>query len=379
MRTSMPTNESSMIDARPRAPEPTSIRLASAGPVRYCLIGTYRTSQLSWVPGGKRRAGGAAGSGNNAGFAVMLATAQQQTRHGMGCARITKPARRACLRRRGSRTTGARVKALASRRISDAKRSSSLPVASMARGRSPCLRQTRHFSTTSRPRSSGVGKTSTSTTTTSRSSAHTAARNTARIWSAPRSERPSDTAPHQLAARLSQFADVGFLHGILADQESRDLLIKLFAYRTLGYRKVKLPRNTEQYWEDIQAVRSTATTSPPIPIAYMDARLARYDLHRFAYDLQCYGSAAGLACTFVQKQYEYHRGGVVCKAEAGDVAIDAGACWGETTVYFAHEVGAQGRVLSFEFIPTNLAVLRRNLEANLPLADASTSSKIPCG
>ena len=70
----------------------------------------------------------------------------------------------------------------------------------------------------------------------------------------------------------------------------------------------------------------------------------------------------------MQKQYEYHRGGVVCKAEPGDVAIDCGACWGETTVYFAHEVGAQGRVLSFEFIPTNLAVLRRNLEANLPLA-----------
>ncbi len=89
-------------------------------------------------------------------------------------------------------------------------------------------------------------------------------------------------------------------------------------------------------------------------------------MHRFAYDLQIDGTAASLACTYVQKQYEYHRGGVVCKAEPGDVAIDSGACWGETTVYFAHEVGPQGRVLSFEFIPTNLAVLRRNLEAKPP-------------
>jgi len=184
----------------------------------------------------------------------------------------------------------------------------------------------------------------------------------------PKAERTGDTAPHELAARLSQFADVGFLHGVLADQESRDLLIKLFAYRTLGYRKVKLPRNTDQYWDDIQAVRSTATTSAPIPIAYMDLKLACHDLRRFAYELQIYGTAAGLTCTFVQKQYEYHRGGVVCKAEAGDVAIDAGAGWGETTIYLAHEVGTQGRVLSFEFIPTNLAVLRCNLEANLPLA-----------
>ena len=94
----------------------------------------------------------------------------------------------------------------------------------------------------------------------------------------PKIERLGDTAPRELATRLSRFADVGFLHGILCDQESRDLLVKLFAYRTLGYRKVKLPRNTEQYWDDIQSLRATATTSPPIPIAWMDARLARYDL-----------------------------------------------------------------------------------------------------
>lgn len=176
------------------------------------------------------------------------------------------------------------------------------------------------------------------------------------------------TTRSELATRLSRFAEVGFLHGLLADDTSRDLLVKLFAYRTLGYRKVKLPRNTESYWDDIQAVRSAATSATPIQISYMDARLDLHDMRRFGYELQAYGSPAGIACTFVQKQYEYHRGGVVCKAEAGDVAIDADACWGETTVYFAHEVGPRGRVLSFEFIPTNLAVLRRNLEINPALA-----------
>src|SRR5438477_3979154 len=71
----------------------------------------------------------------------------------------------------------------------------------------------------------------------------------------PKMERATDAEPGELATRLSRFADVGFLYRILADQESRDLLVKLFAYRTLGYRKVKLPRNTEQYWDDIQSVR----------------------------------------------------------------------------------------------------------------------------
>jgi FkbM family methyltransferase len=171
-----------------------------------------------------------------------------------------------------------------------------------------------------------------------------------------------------VAERLARFADVAFLYDRLGDDSSRELLIKLFAYRTMGYRRVKLPRNTPRYWEDIQAVRGAATPAPALPIAFMDLRLHLYDLRLFGFDARTYATEFGLACTYVQKQYEYRRGSVVCKAESGDVAVDAGACWGETSVYFAHEVGARGRVLAFEFIPSNLAVLRRNLETNPALA-----------
>jgi FkbM family methyltransferase len=174
--------------------------------------------------------------------------------------------------------------------------------------------------------------------------------------------------PSQIAERLARFAEVSFLYDRLADQESRELLIKLFAYRTLGFRHVKLPRNTPSYWDDIQSLRRAETDTPPLPIAFMNARLPLYDLRSFGYDVRAYASSPGLACAYVQKQYEYRRAGVVCKAQPGDIAIDAGACWGETSVYFAHEVGAHGRVLAFEFIPSNLAVLRRNLEANPALA-----------
>ena len=67
---------------------------------------------------------------------------------------------------------------------------------------------------------------------------------------------------------------------------------------------------------------------------------------------------------FVQKQYEYHQGDVHCKTEAGDVVIDAGGCWGETTMYFAHEAGPTGTVVAFEFIPSNLEVFHRNEDLN---------------
>ena len=176
--------------------------------------------------------------------------------------------------------------------------------------------------------------------------------------------------PSQYFSRkyVADIARGEFLYGLLADQRSRDLLLKLVAYKILGHRKVKLPRNTPQYWRDIDAMNELKTSAPPFPIKFMDAKLAVYDLRPLGYDITCHATQAGLACTIVQKQYEYHCGGVHCKAEAGDVVIDAGGCWGETSLYFAHEAGATGAVVSFEFIPSNLAVLKRNQELNSHLA-----------
>lgn len=161
-----------------------------------------------------------------------------------------------------------------------------------------------------------------------------------------------------------QIANGEFLYGILEDDRSRELLIKIMAYRVLGYRKVRLPRNNTQYWSGIDRALETRTSDEPIPIKFMDTSLAFYDLKSLGYDLRCYASGPGIACAVIQKQYEYHNGIVHCKVEPGDIAVDAGGCWGETSLYFAHEVGETGKVVAFEFIPSNLAVLGRNVACN---------------
>lgn len=161
-----------------------------------------------------------------------------------------------------------------------------------------------------------------------------------------------------------QYEQMHFLHNLLGNTPSRDLAVKLFAYRILGHRQVKLPRNTPKYWQDIKDMEKYKTSTTPIKIAFMDASLAQYDFSPLGYKLKVYATSPGSACAFAQKQYEYHSGNVSCKAEAGDIAIDAGGCWGETTMYFAHEVGPKGKVVSFEFIPSNLAVMRANIAAN---------------
>lgn len=73
--------------------------------------------------------------------------------------------------------------------------------------------------------------------------------------------------------------------------------------------------------------------------------------------------------TFILKQYEYRKRTPNIKAEAGDYVIDGGGCWGDTALYFAHEVGEQGKVFTFEFGSDNLKVFNRNMSLNPQLSN----------
>ena len=56
-------------------------------------------------------------------------------------------------------------------------------------------------------------------------------------------------------------------------------------------------------------------------------------------------------------------------AEEGDYIIDGGGYIGDTSIYFADLVGNNGKVFSFEFIPENIAIYKKNLDINPHLKD----------
>jgi FkbM family methyltransferase len=70
---------------------------------------------------------------------------------------------------------------------------------------------------------------------------------------------------------------------------------------------------------------------------------------------------------FIIKQYEYNKNGKVIKAEEGDTVIDAGGCWGDTALFFSNEVGPSGKVYTFEFIPNNVRIMKKNFSLNKEL------------
>ena len=163
---------------------------------------------------------------------------------------------------------------------------------------------------------------------------------------------------------IDTLPDASPLHDLLQDEESRNLLVKIYAYRILGHKKIKLPRNTPKYWADNDKAATLDTGHDNIKIDFMNLDLPLLDLLPIGYNIKLNTHPIAIACIYTQKQYEYHNKTIKFKPEPGDIVLDGGACWGDSTLYFAHEAGDKGKVFSFEFVPKNLSILKSNIERN---------------
>jgi len=156
-----------------------------------------------------------------------------------------------------------------------------------------------------------------------------------------------------------------WLYDRLADSESQNTLVKVLAFRALGHHKVKLPLNIPSYWDGLALIEKLADSSDFISIGFRNWRLSHINLAALGLPIRLYDVPWGAYVQFVLEQYRCRRNdGADIAVESGDYVIDAGACWGDTALYFAHRSQPNGKVFSFEFMPENLEVLRRNLALN---------------
>jgi len=150
----------------------------------------------------------------------------------------------------------------------------------------------------------------------------------------------------------------------LSDEKSRQTLIEVVAYRTLGYRKIKLAVNNPAHWENLRLAESLVVGGDEISTGFMHFKLSKMNLDRIGYPIEFYFSPMGILIDFIEQQYRCETANGAIECEPGDHVIDAGGCWGDTALYFAHKVGANGKVYSFEFLPDNLKIYNRNLDMN---------------
>lgn len=152
--------------------------------------------------------------------------------------------------------------------------------------------------------------------------------------------------------------EFSYLYDHVEDEESKERLVELLAYRLLGYHKVKLSRNTPELWRLRKLVKNLIQKDR-IKANYRTGYLHRYDLSTLGYKLDLFFTTNGIVIEYLLEQYRY---GDKVFIQPGDVAIDCGSCWGDTALYFAYK-GAS-KVYAFEFIPSNLHVLDRNCALN---------------
>lgn len=157
---------------------------------------------------------------------------------------------------------------------------------------------------------------------------------------------------------------IGKFYDLLEDEVSKDLLLQLVAFRLLGLTKVKLPLNTPDFWNGINEIEALADQNNYLQTSFMNWRLPLIDITSKGIPVQFYFLPGGVYIDFFAKQYQFNNGSKIIKAEKGDYVIDAGGCWGDTALYFSWEVGASGKVFTFEFIPSNIEIFSKNLSLN---------------
>jgi FkbM family methyltransferase len=164
-------------------------------------------------------------------------------------------------------------------------------------------------------------------------------------------------------------AELEWLYAHLADQESRDLLVSLIAYRALGYRRVKLACNKPSYWANIRRMEECARNTESVDASFFGWQLHKLDLRPLGFPFALFTTPTAASVDFIEEQYRCVMADRSIQACYGEAVIDAGGCWGDTALYFANKVGPAGRVFSFEFLPANLEILLRNLDLNPDLRD----------
>lgn len=187
---------------------------------------------------------------------------------------------------------------------------------------------------------------------------------------------PGTVSDPELVEQLD-LAGLENTYNLLADERSKQLLVKLIEYKLLGWEKVILPTNTPEFWKWRKTIPALIEEQDVRTIKFGGWKLSRFNLSGIGFPIRLEYVPLGILATFCSKQYEYNNVSPPIKVRESDIVIDAGGCWGDTALYFASMAGSRGRVYTFEFIPSNLEIMRANLNLNDALSPNITIVENP--
>jgi FkbM family methyltransferase len=168
---------------------------------------------------------------------------------------------------------------------------------------------------------------------------------------------------------IEEYRNLDAMYQLLADGHSKDLLLRLLAYKALGAQKGRtlLPTNEPSLQLKLKDIYERMVVHGQV--RFRSKGLQLYDLRPMGHDITVESEINGIYCGVLFGQYAYNSGNLVIGVRAGDVVLDLGGCYGDVSLLFAEKAGADGKVHVFEFVPSNLEVLNHNLQLNPHLKD----------
>jgi FkbM family methyltransferase len=160
--------------------------------------------------------------------------------------------------------------------------------------------------------------------------------------------------------RLNKLADS------LSDDQSRSALQNILAYRAVGPSHFTFENASALETKQKRAVATrgepTLADFPPFEMFHH-----QYTFEGVPIKVECW--TLNVLQTVEEKQYYADTDQGPIAPQEGDIIIDAGGCFGDTALVFAASVGKSGHIHSFEPLPRQQEVFRRNLAANQLLSE----------
>ena len=160
------------------------------------------------------------------------------------------------------------------------------------------------------------------------------------------------------------YKSLEYFYNLLEDNKEKKLYIKTVVSKLLGpiYTTEK---EKEKYIRSRDIFDNLLIGNSIKKLQSVTRKLKFYDLSKLGYDIKLYGARSLLDKLIIHNQYSYKD----CKIEEGDFVIDAGGCWGDTSLIFSSKAGKKGKVFTFEFFEDNLNILKENFFNNKELTN----------
>ena len=176
---------------------------------------------------------------------------------------------------------------------------------------------------------------------------------------------------------LDHIEELEFLYDLLEDKKSKELLIKILVFRTLGHKKIKLPINNDEYWSILKNIDQMTEDVPCIELGLMDWKLFHLSINSFGYPIDMFTHSLIIMTIIILEQYSFKSSNSLIEVTDGDIVIDAGGCYGDTALYFASKAGVNGHIYSYEFLHDNINIFNKNLKLNSELGKRVDIIKYP--